>query len=348
MKILKMLVLVFFTMLFTASLLFAGNESRIGTTGGEQLNIPVGARSIATSGALISDLTGVESIYWNPAGLDRSGKTEAMFNYMNYIADINLTYLALAGHIGDLGTVAFSVKTLDIGEILETTIENPNGTGATFSPSFVVVGLTYSKMLTDRISGGATIKVINESIMDQNAFGMAIDFGTQYHFSNNLTIGVILKNIGTNMRFTGGDLEQRSPVDESAPNSDEGFFEAVTEKFGIPSQFQLGISYTYDMGANNAIKFGGAFVNQNEAENNIRLGAEYNIANILFIRGGYDMVTESSDVRSKESIFGFTVGGGLNYSLSNFDLQFDYAFRHVDVFESNHVFTVKLGFGSGR
>lgn len=345
MKNLKLLAHTILIVLFISNMLMAGNESRIGTTGAEQLNIPVGARSIATSGAFIASLTGVESIYWNPAGLDRSGKTEAMFSYMNYIADINLTYLALASRIGDLGTLAFTVKTLDIGGIIETTTQNPNGTGNIFSPGFVVGGLTYSKMITDRISGGLTFKVIHESIIDQTALGVAIDFGTQYHFANNLTIGVILKNIGSNMRFTGGDLEQRSPVEESAPNSDEGFFEAVTEKFGIPSQFQLGISYSYDVGANNSIMLGGSFVNQNEAENNVRLGAEYNLGNILFLRGGYDMVTESSDVRSDESIFGFTLGGGLVYSFSNLDLQFDYAFRDVDVFESNHVFTFKISFG---
>lgn len=348
MKNLKIIAQTILIVLLASSILVAGNESRIGTTGAEQVNIPVGAKSIATGGAFVSNLTGVESLYWNPAGLDRSGRTEAMFSYMNYIADINLSYLAVSGSVGDLGSIALSIKSLDIGEIQETTVENPTGTGASFSPGFLVAGLTYSKMITDRISGGTTIKVISESIMDQSAFGVAVDIGTQYHFANNISIGVILKNIGTNMRFTGGDLEQRAPVEGAPPTSNEGFFQAVTDNFGIPSQFEIGIAYKYEMGTNNAITLGGNFVNQNEAENNIRLGAEYNIANILYLRGGYDMVTESSNVRSDENIFGLSLGGGLSYSFKDFDLEFDYAFRDVDVFDSNHVFTFKVGFGAGK
>lgn len=323
----------------------AGDESRLGTSGAEQLLIPVGAKSIATSGAFISTLTGVEAIYWNPAGLDRSGKSEAMISYMRYIADINLTYVALSGHVGSLGSFAFSLKTLDVGDIVETTVVTPEGVGSTFSPSFVTAGLTYSKMITDRVSGGATVKLISESIKDLTATGFAIDFGTQYHFANNITIGIALKNIGSNMKYSGGDLEQRAQVQGSDPTATPAFFEAVTEKFSIPSTFELGLAYKYAMGANNAVNIGGTFANANESENALRFGAEYNYNNLVFLRGGYDMVTEKSDVRSDESIFGFTVGGGLKYAIGGVDLEIDYAYRDVEVFDGNHVFSLKFGLG---
>ncbi|MFQ5602614.1 MAG: PorV/PorQ family protein [bacterium] len=341
MKYIKVIAIGFVTLLCMCSFLFAGNEARIGTTGAEQLNIPVGAQSIATAGAFISTLTGVESIYWNPAGLDRLGKSQAMVSYMNYIADINMTYIAISGSMGDLGSVALSIKTLDVGDIAETDVTNPDGTGATFSPSFLVAGLTYSKTLTDRISGGATVKFIHEGIMDLGANGFAIDFGSQYHFTNNLTLGVTLKNIGSNMRFSGGDLEQKADIAGANPTSDQGFFEAVTEKFSIPSTFQFGASYRYDIGSNNALTFAGTFVNANEAENNFRFGVEYNLNDLLYVRGGYDVATENTD----ESLFGFAFGAGLNYDIGGMNLQFDYAYRDVDVFDTNHVFTVKFGLG---
>jgi hypothetical protein len=333
---------------FMFSPAWAGDESRIGTTGAEQLLIPVGAKGIATSGAFISTLTGVEAIYWNPAGLDRSGKSEALVSYMNYIADINLTYVALSANLRGLGSVAFNLKTLDVGDILQTSVENPEGLGATFSPTFVTAGLTYSKMITDRISGGATVKLIHEGILDLSANGFAIDFGTQYHFANNLTIGVALKNIGSNMKYGGGNLEQRTPVNGSDPTSTPSFFEAVTEKFGIPSTFELGVAYKYAVSTNNALNLGGTFLNANEAENALRFGAEYSFNDMLFLRGGYDLVTEQSDLRSDESIFGLTLGGGLKHRIGGVDVELDYAYRDVEVFDGNHVFAVKFGLGNGK
>jgi hypothetical protein len=345
MKTLTKWMLVFAALHLTALLAFAGDESRIGTTGAEQLNVPVGAKGIATAGAFISTMTGVESIYWNPAGLDRSGKSEAMFSYMNYIADINMIYIALSGHVGNLGTFGLSVKSFDIGDIIQTDVVNPDGIGSTFAPSIVTAGLTYSKMITDRVSGGATVKFIHEGIMDLSANGVAVDFGTQYHFNNNLTLGVALKNIGGNMRYTGGDLEQESQVSGSSPTAGASFFEAVSEKFSIPSTFEIGLGYKYAMGTNNAVNLGGTFMNANEAENSIRFGAEYNYDNFVFLRGGYDLVTESSSVRSDESIFGFTLGGGINYNVGNVGIQIDYAYRDVQVFDANHVFSIKFGLG---
>ena len=87
----KKIVTIILFIMFSASI-YAGDVARKGTTGAEQLLIPVGARGIATGGAFVSNLTGLESIYFNPAGLDRINGSEAIFSYMNYIADVNVSY----------------------------------------------------------------------------------------------------------------------------------------------------------------------------------------------------------------------------------------------------------------
>ena len=76
-----------------------------------------------------------------------------------------------------------------------------------YSPSFISAGLTYSKIITDRVSIGVNAKVINESILDVSATGFALDFGVQYRFPSNLSIGAAVKNVGTNMVYSGGDLQ---------------------------------------------------------------------------------------------------------------------------------------------
>ena len=102
--------------LLAITLLQAGDTSRKGTTGAEQLLIPVGARSIATAGAFIANTTGVEAIYYNPAGLAVSGKSELMISYMDYLADLNVTYLAAAANLGEFGAIGFTYKSLDFGD----------------------------------------------------------------------------------------------------------------------------------------------------------------------------------------------------------------------------------------
>ncbi len=320
--------------------LFAGDGSRKGTAGAEQLLIPVGARSIATSSAFVSNVTGLEALFYNPGGLDRMNGTEAMFNYMNYIADINLSYFAIGTHL-DIGSFALSFKTLDFGDIPITTFENPDGTGATYSPSFYVLGLAYSKSLTDRVSAGVNFSLINETILNTSAVGFAIDFGVQYKFQENLFLGVAVKNIGTNMEYTGEDLKVKTDVPGSALTSGRAVYEADTEEFQIPSYFELSLAYRFDFDESNNLLLGSTFRNNNNLEDQIRFGMEYSFQNLLYLRGGYDFLVENSD----QQIYDFSVGGGINYEMvEGISVRFDYAYRSVKEFPTdNHVFTVILG-----
>jgi opacity protein-like surface antigen len=334
-KLLTLLVVIAFTVL-----LYPGDAARKGTTGAEQLLIPVGARGIATGGAFLSNLSGLEAIYYNPAGLSLSEGSEAMFSYMTYLADINVSYFAIGTNMGELGSFAFSIKTLDFGNIPVTTFEAPDGNGSTYSPGFITAGLTYSKVITDRVNIGANIKVINESIMDVSATGFALDFGVQYRFPSNFSIGAAVKNIGSNMSYSGSDLQSRTRIPDTQAGTLQGSYEVITEEFQIPSYFELSTSYNYSINEQNSVLVGTTFRNNNVAEDELKLGLEYGFQNTFFIRGGYDMLLENIDA----SIYGLTFGAGLNYSFADgMGLMFDYGYRDVKEFpQPNHIFTVKL------
>ncbi|MBK9331818.1 MAG: hypothetical protein IPM96_05265 [Ignavibacteria bacterium] len=63
--------------------------------------------------------------------------------------------------------------------------------------------------MTDRISFGATAKIIYNKITNETASGMAFDFGLTYNVTGSgLRFGVALKNLGPSMKFSGQDLEQ--------------------------------------------------------------------------------------------------------------------------------------------
>jgi len=96
-------------LILIATSIYAGDVARKGTTGAEQVLIPVGARGIATGGAFLANITGLESIFYNPAGLDIYPQTEAMFSYVNYLADINISYFSLGTFLGDIGSIGLDL-----------------------------------------------------------------------------------------------------------------------------------------------------------------------------------------------------------------------------------------------
>jgi len=337
----KKILLIIFSLALLSSA-FAGDVSRKGTTGAEELLIPVGARGIATGGSFLANITGLESIYYNPAGLDINPRTEAMFSYVNYLADINISYFAIGTSLGDIGSIAFDLKSFDFGDIPITTVQFPDGTGQTYSPTYLTVGFTYSKVLTDRISIGTNLKLVSESIQNTNATGFAIDAGVQYRFNEALMLAATVKNIGTNMQYTGQDLRIRTEIPGSVPGATNGTYEVATEPFQIPSFFELSLTYMADIDEQNYLALASAFVANNSLEDAFNFGLEYGFMNTFFVRGGYNLLLENSG----DNVYGFALGAGVDYSVGgDFTIIFDYAFRDVKEFpSSNHIFTVKLAF----
>jgi len=329
-------------LILIATSIYAGDVARKGTTGAEQVLIPIGARGIATGGAFLANITGLESIFYNPAGLDIYPQTEAMFSYVNYLADINISYFAIGTSLGDIGSIGLDLKTFDFGDIPVTTETFPDGTGETYSPSFLTIGFTYSKVLTDRISIGTNLKIISENIQNTNATGFALDAGVQYRFSEALMIGAAVKNIGSDMSYSGQDLSSRTVIPGSIPGSSSGSYEVITEGFQIPSFFQLSMTYALNINEQNNLMFAGAYTANNSFEDIANLGMEYGFMNNFFVRGGYNFLVQNTS----EYVYGLTFGAGLDYKLGGeVGFVFDYAFRDVKDFPTaNHVFTIKLSF----
>jgi hypothetical protein len=158
----------------------AGNDGRKGTSGAMELQIPVGPRGTALGGSAVSDVDGVEAIFWNPAGLGSLEGTEALFSHTTYFADQKLNFASVATRLGDFGVVGLNVKVLSVGDIIVTTEEAPDGTGDVISPTFTVFGLSLARQFTDRVLFGGTVNVVNERIINNTASGIAFDFGVQY------------------------------------------------------------------------------------------------------------------------------------------------------------------------
>jgi hypothetical protein len=343
---------IFTALLFcvVAGLLFSTAEAqnkRIGTAAATELLIPVGARDLAMGGATIANSEGVESIHWNPAGLGLlKHSAEGMFSSMSYIADINVNYGAAAANFGEFGTIALSIRSVDFGDIPLTTNEDPEGrSGRIFSPAYVTVGLSYGRALTDAISTGLTLKLVSEQMDRASATGFAFDFGVQYHGLvgvQGLQLGVAIKNIGPQMKYDGPGL-YRNAISSDGLRPEQKF-KTEAASFELPSLVEIGLAYRQRVGDEMMYSLNGSFTNNNLYLDQYSFGGElgYMVESVqLFGRAGYAFVAQAE---SDAKIFGPTFGVGITYSAPGLDITLDYAFRQVDLFDNNNVFSLKLGF----
>ena len=342
MKKLICLLTVVFAFLLMLDVAYAGGGNRTGTAGAAELLIPVGPRGIAMGEANVATSYGLEALFWNPAGVAKmDNSSQVMFSHMSYIADIGVEYGAVAANFEDFGAVAFSIKSLSIGDIPVTTTQNPDGTGATFSPTMLVAGVSYSRQLTDRIGVGLTGNFISETMADVSASGFAFDIGVIYDNLadlSGLSIGVVLKNIGTQMTYSGTGLLQLADV--QTLNRPPQYYTVDAAPFELPSNFQLAMGYKPVLDEMNTLQFSGIYQNNNFSGDEGKLGAEYGYNNTFFVRAGYQFALQESD----NYIYGFTAGAGINYDIQGFDIKVDYAFRDTKYFDGSHIFAITLGF----
>ena len=135
-----------FLILFTGQV-FAGGQNRAGTSAAPVLMIPVGSQYIAMGGANVSTVKGLEAIYWNPAGVALSGNdADALFSYRQYIADMSMSFVAASGDLG-IGTFGVSFRSLNVGDINVTTMDQPDGTGEILSHGEDIAILAVGSMV---------------------------------------------------------------------------------------------------------------------------------------------------------------------------------------------------------
>jgi hypothetical protein len=329
--------------------IYAGGGRRNGTAGAQELLIPVGARGLAMSTGFISGIGGIEAIYFNPAGLVNStNSVEVYVSQMSFIADIGISYAAIATNFGDLGSFGFSIKSLNLGDIPVTTVENPQGDGSTYSPNYVTATLTYSNRLTDRIRVGANFKLVSEKIVRTSATGFSLDAGVQYaEFVGieGLNLGVVLKNFGPQMKFDGADLLR--PATEQNALRGINFYKIDAAGFDLPSQLEIGLAYEPKIADDMGLLLTTTYQDNNFQDDEYKLGAEFSYDNMFFIRGGFTFFQTTGftfDWKGEGSnTYGPTFGAGFLYD-TGVRIAVDYAYRSAQFFDGNHLFSIKFGF----
>lgn len=328
-----------------AESVFAGGGRRNGTGGATELLIPVGARGIAMGSSTLSNSYGLEALFWNPANVARVGEysTNVLFSHMEHIADIGVQYGAVSTDIESFGSLAFSIKSLSVGEIPITTVSNPDGTGALFTPQFLTIGLTYARMLSDRISVGLTANLVSEKLDLVSATGFAFNVGVSYSsFADipGLSIAFVMKNVGPQMQFDGPGMLIAAETPDLTRSGQ--LYKIDAASFELPSSLEIGMSYQHNINEQNALQVSGIFANNNFYGDELKGGFEYGYDKMFFIRAGYSF---AYDMDSDYNTYGLNAGVGLNYDIGGVLLRVDYAYRAVQYegLGDNHIFSVGFG-----
>ncbi len=324
-----------------AGVVWAGSDQRKGTSGATELLIPVGPRGTALSGTGSADATGVEAMFWNPAGLASVTGTEALFSHTSYIASMKLNYVGAATNVGALGVLGVSAKVLSIGDIPVTTESAPDGTGEVISPTFTVLGVSWARQFTDRVRFGSTVNLVNEHVLDNSANGFAVDFGVQYDTGwKGLRFGITMKNFGPSMSFHGPNFDQSVQVPGSDPSSSNRILSFSSAPFDLPSYFTFGATYDLYQYGPNRVHLLGLFQNNNFSGDNFAVGAEWNYRELCSLRGSWygtlnttiDPATgdESSNFTTGDDLYsGYALGAGLSVPAGGSRLGVDLTWKPV-------------------
>ncbi|MCB2205468.1 PorV/PorQ family protein [bacterium] len=339
-------VLLVLTLLSTTANAQGGGRS--GTAAAEQLLVPVGARGIALGSAYSAGLSGLNAIYYNPAGLAASrNSAEATFSHTSAFGDLGVDYAAVGAEFSGFGYLAFSIKSLSFGDLDITDEQNPDGTGATWSPTFVALGVTYSRALTDRIRAGVSAYLVSEDQYRVSASNASFDIGVQYQGlagMRGLSLGVTLRHLGGNMQYTGAGLTRR--VDELDGKRDPQLLRIEAAGFSMPTSLELSLAYTRSFAELHNVTVAGSFENNNFLLDQYRLGVEYGFKNFFFLRGSYNLAGDEPNDAFDEGAYEYDAafGAGVNFDAGDLMIGVDYAYQNMKTFDGNHVITVNLGF----
>ena len=328
-------------LLAACSIAASQEVTKVGTTGGKFLSIPVGARAVGMGGAFVAVANDASAMFWNPAGMARLSQPEALFTHSDWIAGMAFNYGGVVVPVSGLGTVGINFTSLTMADMERTTEEQPEGTGETFSAGSFAVGASYAQNLTEWFSIGGSVKYVNEHIWNTSATDIAVDVGTLFvtPFSG-LKFGAGISNFGSKLQMHGDDLLVLKDISPNAGNNSNVTANLGTDNFDLPLVLRIGLAYEPIVSEERHLTIVVDAVHPNDNSESISVGTEFTgIQNILALRAGYMALGQ------RDSEEQYTFGGGIKYNIDNtLTLRFDYAFQRFGLLENVHKFALGILF----
>ena len=176
------------------------------------LRLPVSAHVAALGGDNVS-LTNDDAtvIFHNPALITNVSDKTLNANFMTYMEGCTTASASFVKAYKERASWGISGQFMSYGEIKETTASNQQ-TG-TFSPKDIALAGSFAYLLSDRISGGITGRLISSTIGSYSSAAVAIDLGLNYQdVERGWSVSAVARNLGGQIKAYDDEFE-RIPFD---------------------------------------------------------------------------------------------------------------------------------------
>jgi len=321
---------------------FAGNKDRSGQAGAPEMVINPWARTTGLFGLNTSHIGGVEAMKTNIAGLAQVSSTDIGVSRGVYLSGTNISInnIAIGQKLGEAGVIGINLMSMNFGDITSTSYFEPEGFG-TYRPQFLNMQLGYAKQFSSHVNAGASATYVSEQVGNITALGIAFEGGIQYVTGkrDNFHFGITLRNLGSNMRFSGTGFA----VNADKPQSSPAFAVSQTypaDKFSMPTYLNFGAAYDFYLDENHLMskdslpkhKLTAMFNFQSNSFNNDYIGAgvEYSFKEMIQLRAAYRYEKGIGNIETSTTMFsGIAVGATAQKRLGESGplVSIDYSFR---------------------
>ena len=314
------------------------NSSNVKLTGQSSmtfLQIGVSPKAAALGDAYTAVSQGVESVFFNPAGLtEMNSQFQAFVSSTQWFADIKYLAGAIGYNSGDYGAFALSFIVVDYGTIKGTSLVPAASTGANYTLTGDVknvgaysFGLTYVKAVSTKFAIGGTVKYVGQQLgqltdangntSDNNANKLAFDMGVKYFPGiESLRLGMSIRNFSTFVQY-------------------QNFESPLPLAFSVGLGMNLMDLINKDMAKEHQLVLSSEFVHPNDYTDRVNTGLEYTFMNLVSLRAGYE---------TNHDILSWSGGIGLGTSLAGTRIDVDYSYSHTKYFDGVNRFALKVGF----
>jgi hypothetical protein len=303
---------------------FVSDVSKVGTTAGTILDMPVNARGLALGNAVAGLSDDGAVFFWNPASAAKVDQLILSATYIPWLVDTRLQHFAVVAPAPGRLVVGVYVTTWSMDDMPVRTELEQYGTGEFFNAGDIVVALSVARALTDRFSIGVNAKYIQERIWHSVARGAALDFGTAFHLEHfhNLRLLAVLSNYGTDMRMNGRDLGVVVDPDPNAEGNNSNIpADYALDAWSLPLNFRFGLALDLIRSRFFSLTLETDALHPSNNYESVDVGLEMTLGKVLFLRTGY------SSLFQKDSIEGLSLGAGVRVPMGNGTLVIDYGYR---------------------
>jgi len=339
---------IFIVCLLITQIILAGQ----GSAGAKFLQINATTRGSANGGTLVARPGLIDALSYNPATAATLTGANSIIHHSNYFVGMSFDYMSFAYNMPAIGTISMGLLGLLSGDIEETTELQPLGTGRTFTANDFAGFLSFARSMTDKFSGGGTIKYVMQNIDKLTASGIVFDMGAIYNVGlfYDLTIGFSIRNFGGDMNYKGENLQEKIKLSDNIFEEEDVRIEVVSDKYSLPISFDLGSSVTIPVRGKDKLISSVAVHNIADQAEFLSIGLEYNLGELMYFVLGHGNLNgmfnnNATELELNGNMRGFTGGFGVNlHPVFNTRSWLSYSFEDHKYFAPIHSFEITISF----